>query len=403
MTESEMGEALSATAEHRRALKITFVLTFAYFVVEVVGGVLTNSLALLADAAHMLTDVGGLGLALFAAWMSQKPATPDKTYGYYRVEILAALANAVVLFLVSFYILYEAYRRFQAPPEVASLPMLAVAAVGLVVNLVGIWVLSRGAEESLNVRGAFLEVISDTLGSLGVIIAGLIMLIAGWYYADPIFSVLIGLFILPRDYDYSIEGLSGFLGCLLDCLEIERAAFVANSAGGPPVLDFAIRRPERVTALVLASTCGVPHRGPFLWRLVCWPLVGEAMRFFLTLGLVRSNLREMVYDETLITHDVVSAYHEPLRRPGAWRANLKLERNWRPGWVEANLERITVPTLVVWGQDDPWYPLTMAREFGRRIAGAQVEILPRCGHLPHEERPDDFNRLVLEFLAQHLH
>jgi len=208
---------------------------------------------------------------------------------------------------------------------------------------------------------------------------------------------------LPRDYDYSIEGLSAFLGGLLDTLEIEQAAFVASSAGGLPVLDFAIRHPERVTALVLASTCGVPHCEPFLWRLVRWPLVGEAMRLFLTPGLVRSNLQEMVYDETLITDEVVAAYYEPLRRSGAWAAQLRLERNWRPAWVEANLERITAPTLVVWGQDDPWHPLSMAREFGRRIARAEVVVLPACGHLPHEERPVDFNRLTLEFLAQHLH
>jgi cobalt-zinc-cadmium efflux system protein len=211
MTESNVETALSATAEHRRALKITFAITFAYFVVEVVGGILTNSLALLADAAHMLTDVGGLGLALFAAWMSQKPATPDKTYGYYRVEILAALANGVMLFLISFYILYEAYRRFQEPPEVASVPMLVVAAVGLVVNLFGIWILRRGAEASLNVQGAFLEVISDTLGSLGVIIAGVIMLATNWYYADPIFSVLIGLFILPRTWKLMSQAVNVLL------------------------------------------------------------------------------------------------------------------------------------------------------------------------------------------------
>jgi len=191
---------LSAGAQHRRALLVTFGLTFTYFIVEVVGGVLTNSLALLADAAHMLTDVGGLGLALFATWISQRPATPKKTYGYYRVEILAALTNAVVLFLLSFYILYEAYRRFQDPPEVQSLPMLAVAIVGLAVNLVGIYNLRRGSKESLNVQGAFLEVVSDTLGSIGVILASLIMFFTGWYYADPIFSVLIGLFILPRTW-----------------------------------------------------------------------------------------------------------------------------------------------------------------------------------------------------------
>jgi cobalt-zinc-cadmium efflux system protein len=191
-------ENISATGQNRRALQITFALTFGYFIVEVVGGILTNSLALLADAAHMLTDVGGLALALFAIRMAQKPATPAKTYGYYRVEILAALVNAAVLFVVSFYILYEAYRRFEEPSEVASLPMILIAVVGLGVNLAGLWVLRHGAKESLNVHGAFLEVVSDALGSVGVIIAGMIMLLTGWYYADPIFGVLIGLFILPR-------------------------------------------------------------------------------------------------------------------------------------------------------------------------------------------------------------
>ncbi len=191
-------ETHSAAGQNRGALRITFALTLTYFIVEVVGGILTNSLALLADAAHMLTDVAGLGLALFATWMSQKPATQAKTYGYYRVEILAALVNAVVLFFISFYILFEAYERFKAPAEVASLPMILIAVVGLGVNLIGLWVLHHGAKESLNVQGAFLEVISDALGSIGVIVAGLIMLKTGWYYADPIFSVLIGLFILPR-------------------------------------------------------------------------------------------------------------------------------------------------------------------------------------------------------------
>ncbi len=216
-----MAAERSTAGQHRRALKITFALTFTYFAVEVAGGMLTNSLALLADAAHMLTDVGGLGLALFAIWISQRPANAAKTYGYYRVEILAALANALVLFWVSFYILYEAYRRFQAPPEVNSLPMLAVAVVGLTVNLVGIYNLRRGSKGSLNVQGAFLEVVSDALGSLGVIAAGLIMYFTGWYYADPIFSVLIGLFILPRTWtlvkqavDVLLEGTPAHINLL---------------------------------------------------------------------------------------------------------------------------------------------------------------------------------------------
>ncbi len=204
-------ETISATARNRRALLFTFALTFSYFVVEVVGGVLTNSLALLADAAHMLTDVAGLGLALFATWIGQKPATQAKTYGYYRVEILAALANAVVLFLISFYILYEAYRRFKDPPEVASLPLIFIAVVGLVVNLGGLWILRKGSKESLNLQGAFLEVMSDALGSVGVIIAGLIMFATGWYYADPIFGVLIGLFILPRTWKLLTQAVNVLL------------------------------------------------------------------------------------------------------------------------------------------------------------------------------------------------
>ncbi len=163
-------------------------------------GILTNSLALLADAAHMLTDVGGIGLALFAAWLSQKPPTAGKTYGYYRVEILAALTNAVVLFIISFFILAEAYQRFQHPPEVQSVTMIVVAMFGLIINLIGVWNLRRGSKESLNVQGAFLEVVSDALGSIGVIIAGIIMLTTGWYYADPLFSALIGLYILPRTW-----------------------------------------------------------------------------------------------------------------------------------------------------------------------------------------------------------
>ena len=205
-------EQMPLTAiQHRRAMIITFALTFTYFVIEVAGGLLTNSLALLADAAHMLTDVGGLALTLFAMWMSQRPATPRKTYGYYRVEILAALANAVVLFLIAFYILYEAFRRFQQPPEVAGLPMLGVAAVGLGVNLIGIWNLRQGSKESLNVQGAFLEVVSDTLDSLGVIVAGIILLTTGWYYADPLFSVPIGLFILPRTWGLMMQAVNVLL------------------------------------------------------------------------------------------------------------------------------------------------------------------------------------------------
>ena len=179
----------------------------------------------------MLTDVFGLGLALFATWIAQKPATLAKTYGYYRVEILAALVNAVVLFFISFYILYEAYQRFREPQAVASLPMILIAVVGLGVNLAGMWILRSGAKESLNVQGAFLEVVSDALGSVGVIIAGVIMLATGWYYADPLFSVLIGLFILPRTWKLLTQAVNVLLEgtpAHINVAAVERAMLKVN-------------------------------------------------------------------------------------------------------------------------------------------------------------------------------
>lgn len=204
---------------------------------------------------------------------------------------------------------------------------------------------------------------------------------------------------LSHTADYSIAALSRFLGDLLDELKIGQAVFVASSAGGLPVLDFAIRFPERVAGLVLSSTCGVPHHLPVLWRLIRWPLVGELMGFFLNESIVRSNLQEAFYDRRLITDEIVSAYWGPLRRSGFWKTNLKLERSWNPSFVEEQIQSIRCPTLIIWGEDDPWHPVRMAHEFGRRIQGARVEILPACGHLPHEEQPEVFNRLLLGFLS----
>ena len=194
------GHGHTAAGGNKRRLAIVLGLTTTYLIAEVVGGLLTNSLALLADAGHMLTDVAGLALALLAIRFAERPATPERTYGYYRIEILAALCNAVVLIGISLYILYEAYERFRNPPEVRSGVMLAVASVGLVVNLIGIYLLRAASKESLNMKGAYFEVMSDMLTSIGVIAAAVIMLTTGWYYADPLISAGIGLFILPRTW-----------------------------------------------------------------------------------------------------------------------------------------------------------------------------------------------------------
>lgn len=188
------------TGGNKKKLAIVFALTLIYLIAEVIGGFLTHSLALLADAGHMLTDVAGLGLALFAIKFTERPATPERTYGYYRVEILAALTNAVVLVGISLYILYEALQRFRHPPEVESKSMLLVAVIGLIVNIVSIFILREGSQESLNMKGAYFEVLSDMLTSVGVIVAGIIMLTTGWYYADPLISAGIGLFIFPRTW-----------------------------------------------------------------------------------------------------------------------------------------------------------------------------------------------------------
>lgn len=198
---SHGGGGQSAAGRNKGKLVLVLGFTTTYLVAEVVGGLMFNSLALLADAGHMLTDVVGLAMALFAIWFAERKATPEKTYGYYRVEILAAMTNAVVLIGISLYILFEAYRRFIDPPEVQSLGMLSVAAIGLVVNIAGMLILRAGSKESLNMKGAYFEVLSDMLTSVGVIIAGLIMYLAnGLYWVDPLISAGIGLFILPRTW-----------------------------------------------------------------------------------------------------------------------------------------------------------------------------------------------------------
>jgi cobalt-zinc-cadmium efflux system protein len=179
----------------RRALRINLIIVLVIMAVEIVGGMLSNSLSLLGDAGHMLVDALALGLSLFALTISQRPATSTKTFGFYRVEIIAALANGVTLVLVSIFVFYESYRRFLSPPQVHTPIMLAVAAVGLVANFIGIYMLRR-AGQGLNIKAAWWHIVGDAISSLGVIGAGIVITFTGWYYADPLIAVIIGIIIL---------------------------------------------------------------------------------------------------------------------------------------------------------------------------------------------------------------
>ena len=182
--------------ESRRALTLVLALTATFTAAEVVGGLLTGSLALLADAGHMLSDNLSLGIALLAG----RPATPEKSFGYKRAEILAALANGVTLVAISIWIFVEAYSRLREPPEILGGWMLAIAAIGLLVNAAGALILSRAASESLNVQGALRHVVADALGSVGVMVAALVVILTGWRYADPLVSVAIGALILASSW-----------------------------------------------------------------------------------------------------------------------------------------------------------------------------------------------------------
>ena len=218
------------SSRHKNRLWIVFALTSCFLAVEVVAAFATGSLSLLADAAHMLVDTGGLLMSLLAVWFAERPATPAKTYGYYRVEILAALVNGVVLCLLSVGILIKAYERLWAPPQVPPVPILLVAALGLVVNLVGIGLLRSGAGESLNVRGAYLEVLGDAASSAAVIVAAAVIWATGWAIADPLASLAIALLILPRTWTLLRQAVNVLLEGApphLDVSEIESALCAA--------------------------------------------------------------------------------------------------------------------------------------------------------------------------------
>lgn len=207
----------------------------AILVLEVVGSVVTGSLALLADAGHVLTDIAGVSLALLAIWFGSRPATERRTFGFYRLEILAAIVNALVLFGISLYILFEAWRRFREPIEVASTGMLAIAAVGLAVNLFAAWLLRNAQRGSLNLRGAYLEVVADALGSVAVIVAAVLIAITGWTGFDPIASVVIGLLIVPRTWGLLREAMDVLLEATPKDVDITHVR--EHILGAPGVTD----------------------------------------------------------------------------------------------------------------------------------------------------------------------
>lgn len=220
------------------ALTKALALTGTFLVAEVVGGILTGSLALLSDAAHMMTDTAGLAIALAAVRIGARPADNRRTFGYKRFEILAAAFNALLLFGVAAYILYEGVKRFLDPSEIQSLPMLAIAVLGLVVNLIAMRILDAGRSSSLNVKGAYLEVWSDMLGSVGVIAAALVIWLSGWTWVDPVVAMAIGLWVLPRTWVLFKETTNILLEGVPEGVDINKLARrLASTAGVASVHD----------------------------------------------------------------------------------------------------------------------------------------------------------------------
>lgn len=285
MEASDSGFVSSLAAERMRVrsrLALALGLTVTFMVIELVGGVLTSSLALIADAGHMATDVAALSLSLFAIWMASRPAPPERTFGYYRVEILAALGNGLGLMLLVAYVLWEAAGRFAETPEVRAVPMLGVATAGLAVNVAVGMLLAPERRRNLNVRGAFLHVLGDILGSLGAISAALVILVTGANIADPIISVVIAGLILfgaarlvwetvdvllettPRHLDVTrlgeaLQGIAGVTGVHDVHVWTVTSGFIAMSAhvsvAGGPGHDEVLVRAQRV----LRERFGIDH------------------------------------------------------------------------------------------------------------------------------------------------
>ena len=212
----------AVTEGNAKKLTIARILTTTFLVIEFIAGIITQSLALLSDAAHMFTDAAALAIALAAIKIAKRPADNKRTFGYQRFEILAALFNASMLFFVAMYILYEAYQRFTQPPEIQSIGMLVVASIGLVINLISMKILMSSATESLNMKGAYLEVLSDALGSLGVIIGAMIIYFTNWYWVDTIIAVAIGFWVLPRTWILLKQSINILLEGVPEEVDIEK-------------------------------------------------------------------------------------------------------------------------------------------------------------------------------------
>ena len=227
---------MSHSHEHRgtnrRRLATVLVLVCAYMVAEIAGGLWTHSLALLADAGHMASDAAALALSLFAIWIAERPPNARRTYGYYRMEILAALANGAALVAVAVLILFEAYGRLREPPQVQGIAMIVVAVGGLVVNLLSLSVLGGGCEENLNVHGAWLHVLSDTLGSVGAILAGILIAAFGWNLADPLISALIAALIVYSSWRLLAESVSVLMESAPRSIDVDRVRDALSGVSG---------------------------------------------------------------------------------------------------------------------------------------------------------------------------
>jgi cobalt-zinc-cadmium efflux system protein len=235
---AEVHSHTSAASNNERALWLALVPTATFMIAEIVGGLLTGSLALISDASHMATDVFGISMAIVAIRFGRRPSDAFRTFGYQRFEILAAMANAVILFAIGFYILIEAFRRLSSPPEIQSTTMLIVALIGLAVNLFAMRVLASGKEESLNLKGAYLEVWSDLLGSIGVIGAAIVIRFTGWTIVDTIVAVAIGFWVFPRTWVLLKEATNVLLEGVPKGIALENVrAAILNVAGVTGVHD----------------------------------------------------------------------------------------------------------------------------------------------------------------------